>query len=201
MMPTFTTPTQQALTVRKNPTDTVLVRRMGFTFLETIVVVALLALMVTIAAVNLFGTYERARLGRDVARFARTLRLATEQAIFRGRDLAVAIEVTDGYYTIYEIDDQGHFDPDAEPLIARQSLDYCYIDDMEFADGSHQYSGEVVLYATPQGWSGSVIFNLIGLNEQRLFLTCRSATTQVIVANQPLEMPKPQQSVSIASPI
>ena len=200
-MPIFTTPIQQALAVRKNPTDTVLARRMGFTFLEAIVVVALLALMVTLAAVNLFGAYERARLDRDVARFARTLRLVTEQAVFRGRELAVAIEVTDGYYTIYETDGQGQFDPDAEPLIDRQSLDYCYIDDMEFADGSHQYSGEVVLYATPQGWSGSVIFNLIGLNEQRLFLTCRSSTTQVIVDNKPLEMPRPQQTVSIGSPI
>jgi len=174
----------------------------GHTFLEAITAVAIVALVISVVGVNLFGMLERSRLNRDVADFARTLRLTAEQAITRGQELAVVIEVTDGYYTVYEANEKDIYDADEiEPLIERQSLDFSYIDDIEFEDGSRQYSGELILHADRVGWSSTVVFSLLGLKEQPRFVVCEKLTPRVTVSNQPLDLLLGQEDVSMTLPI
>jgi hypothetical protein len=166
---------------------------------EAIFAVVVLALIIGIAAVNLPGIVQSAKFDRDVARFSRTLRLAAEQAILRNQRLAIVIDVYDGYYTVYEANEDDVYNEQVEPFIERQGLDFCYIDDIEFEDGSHQYSGELIMYATPQGFGAPILMTLIDLEEQYRFLSCRRLTTYVEVSKQPLELPEAKAELSMAS--
>ena len=171
----------------------------GYTLLETVVVLTLLALLISLVAASVFGGLKRSRLDSDVAQFARTMRLAAEQAVLTGETFAVAIEIYDGYYEIYEDNDENvnGANGDIEPLIERQSLDRCWIDEIEFEDGSRVYSGEVVFRATPEGWKDSLIFRIKDRDDRWRYIRCDKFTTNVTVARKPLELLQPQESLSM----
>ena len=173
----------------------------GSTLLEALFVVAILALMISLVVVDFTGMIRRSRLDEDVARFSRTMRLTAEQAVLRGRDLAVVVEITDGYYTVYEANEENRYGGELEPVIAQQSLDRCYIDQTDFEDGTHQYSGELILRATPEGWATSIVLNLRGIYDRQRFVRYDRATTRVIVARQPLYLPEPQEQVYMTVPV
>lgn len=172
-------------------------RRQGLTLVEAMCVIALLALLVGLVVPNVMDSIEGARVDGDVAEFARMLRRATEQAIFRNRNYVVLIEVTDGYYTIYEANSDGVIADDAEPLLERQVLDRVYIDEIEHEDGSHQYGSELRLHATPQGWKNSVLMVLLDPEERIRFLRCDRLTRRVVVSRQPLDMLQALSDVAI----
>ena len=174
----------------------------GHTLIEAVLAVAIMALIVGIAAVSLVAMVDRSRLDKDVGKFARTLRTAAEQAVFRNENIEVVIEVLEGYYTVYQDGKKNEADQEEdEPLIDRQVLEEFYIEDIEFEDGSHQYSGEIVLKATPQGWKGSVLINLISVDDKMRFVRCDRMTTGVIDSRQMLELPESQSHVSMYSPM
>ena len=164
-------------------------------------VLAMLSLILGLVALNLFGIIGRSVFDEDAGRFARTLRLTCEQAMRRRKQLAVVIDVTDGYYTVYEANTKDRYTDEMEPLIEQQGLDECYIDSVEFADGSQQFSGELILHATAQGWQESWLFTLIDLNEQLRWLRCDRWTMRVMVDNQPLVLPEALREVSMAAPL
>ena len=167
----------------------------GFVLLEIVVVFLILASLIGLASLNLVGLVQRTRLDEDVSRFAQTLRTAAEQAVFLGRDIEIELEVTDGYYTVYETG--GPKADESEEgktvLIPTRGLNRSYIDVIEYEDGSRQYSGELVLKATPEGWSSTVLFSLLDdRDEHQRYLRCDRMTTRVIVSSQELEFPEPQ---------
>lgn len=170
----------------------------GFVLLEIVIVFLILATLIGLASLNLVGLVQRTRLDEDVSRFAQTLRLAAEQAVFLGRDIEILLEVTDGYYTVYEasgLETEEGQESEAEQkiLIPTRGLNRSYIDVIEYEDGSRQYSGELVLKATPEGWSSTVLFSLLDdRDEHQRYLRCDRMTTRVIVSSQEPEFPEPQ---------
>ena len=159
--------------------------------------IAILALFAGLVMVNIVDAVDRARIDEDVADFARTLRLAAEQAIFRNRNYVILVEVTDGYYTIYEADSEGVILEDAEPLIETAVLDRVYIDEIEHEDGSHQYGNELHLHATPHGWKFSVSMILLDPDERSRFMRCDRLTTRVVVSRNFLPIRAALKDVSI----
>ena len=158
---------------------------------------ALMSLLAAFTMVNVIDNIERARVDEDIADFARAMRIAAQQAIFHNRNYVILIEVTDGYYTIYESDNEGVIADDAEPLLEAAVLDRVYIDEIEHEDGSHQYGNELMLHATPQGWKSSVMLLLLDPDERIRFLRCDRLTTRVVVSRQPLTMLAARSDVSI----
>ena len=172
-------------------------RTAGHTLVEALLVLVLLSLFAAFIIVNIIDNIERARVDEDVADFARTMRIAAQQAIFHNRNYVILIEVTDGYYTIYESDNEGVIAEDTEPLLDTAVLDRVYIDEIEHEDGSHQYGNELILHATPQGWKSSVMMILLDPEERIKFLRCDRLTTKVVVSSQPLTMLAARSDVSI----
>jgi len=160
-----------------------------------VVVIALLLLLVSLVSVDLHGRLRQVRADRDATRFARTLRLAAEEAILRRQSLVVVIEVYDGYYTVYEANAKNEY-YDAEPLLPRASLDHYWIDQIEFDDGSQQYSGEVIITVGPEGFPSSLLFHLVDRDDRRMYVRCDRFTPRVVWAAQPLEMPEVRAAVS-----
>jgi len=175
--------------------------RAGFTLVELVGVTLILVILIGFISINAMGVFDRVRLDDDLATFHQTLRLACEQAIFSGKTYIVDIEVTDGYYTVYADADKKSQDNETEILIDEQQLKWCYIDEVEFRSGSHQYSGRVKLKATPQGWDDTLLFVITDEFDQLRFLRCDRLTPQVTISRQPLDMPKIVKDVSMSSPL
>lgn len=167
----------------------------GFVLLELVLISLIMILLITLVSVSIVGSVRRVRLDEDVAQFARTLRLAANQAIFSQKNYTVVIDIMDGYYTVYG--EKVKMNKPAPRLIDTQRLNWCYIESIEFEDRTHQYSGKIVLEATPKGWNQSILFNLIDdRNEQKRFLRCDRFTTRTTVSRQPLKMWRPRNSVA-----
>lgn len=178
-------------------------RRPGFTFVEMVLVVTMITILFTLVGLGGMSLLRGERIKEDVGLFARTLRTAAEQAIFRQKTLVVVIEVTDGYYTVFEEnEDNDYRSEDIEPVIDRKSLDVCYIDLMEWEDGSQQFSGEAYLRATPQGWKSAVLFEFLDDRDaQRCYVRIDRLTPRVVFSRQPLELLQARSSVSMSNPI
>jgi len=169
----------------------------GYTLFEAVVVMALLVLMFSLVGVNIFGRIKQTRMNEDVGRFARTLRMVVREAVIRQKDLVVEVEVYDGYYSVYVDDPEEPYSEASEPLLEPEQLSFCWIDEIEFANGSRQYSGQLRLRATPQGWSGSWLMKLVyekrgsDLRMER-YLRCDRFTTKVTVSRKPISLPQPK---------
>lgn len=167
----------------------------GFVLLELVLISLILLLLISLVSVSVIGTIRQVRLGEDVAQFARTLQLAANQAVFSQKNFTVVIDVMDGHYTVYG--EKEKINDPTPRLIDTQRLKWSYIESVEFEDGTHQYSGNITLTATPQGWNHSILFNLIDdRNEQRHFLRCDRFTSRTTVSRQPLELWRPRKSMT-----
>jgi len=173
----------------------------GYTLLESVVILAVLALLTSIVSVSVFGSYMHRRLDADVAAFARTLRLAAEHAVLQGETFAVVIEVYDGKYSVYPANPENDYFDNDETLLEPQRLERCWIDEIEFEDGSPQYSGEVVIQATPQGWAGSILVHLLDKDDRARYLRLDKLTTNVVVDRNELSLLEPQKNVYMLSPL
>ena len=173
----------------------------GMTLIELVVVMLIISLMVGMVIMDVVSSYRRERLDEDLARFSETLTLAAEQAIFDRKTYLVVIEVMDGFYTVYEELSDGQYD-ELDPLLDTEVLNWCYIETIEYEDGSTQYSGEVILRATPSGWESSVLFSFLDdKNDRQRYLRCDQTTARNVVSNLPLDFFWPEKEVSMLSPI
>ena len=74
----------------------------GLVLVEIVLVFLIISLMLGIAVPYSIKVVRKTRLDADIARFARTLRKTAELAVLYGRELDVVVDITDGYYTIYD---------------------------------------------------------------------------------------------------
>lgn len=158
-----------------------------------------MVLVATIVSVRVFGWSRHGRLERDAGRFARTLRVAAREAAIRQRNVAVSIDIYDGWYTVYEANERNNYE-DAEPLIATQGLNYYWIDKIDYADGDSQRSGRVIITIAPTGFQSSLLFHLIDRDDRTCYIRCDHFTPNVLVSNQTLELPETRTRVSFTAP-
>jgi len=171
----------------------------AYTLMEILLVVAIIACIVGLVMPNFMGRLSRDVFVEDVNKFVSTLRLTANEAMFRGQSLVVILDVTTGYYTVYEKRADNIYNEDVEPLIERQGLDFSYIQIAEYGDGSQQFSGEMELLATPEGWSDSWLFEIIDLQDRLKWVRTDRMTTRVVQSDQPLEIMAALPEVSITS--
>jgi len=171
--------------------------------IELMLAMTLVAFLSGLAFVNVNETVRRARLDNDVGRFTRTLRTAADYAAYSGKTVAVVLDVTDGYYTVYEANAKDSYDDmDIEPIMEQQALDWCYIEEVELEDGSKQYSGEIILHVTPRGWGASVLFYLLDdRNNLHRFVRCDRFTPRVVQSRTPVYLLETHEELSLSMPI
>lgn len=172
------------------------------TLLEAVLVIGIVAMLVGMVSLSVVSRVRQTHFQEDLGRFARTLRITAEHAILSGQNLVVVIQVYDGKYTVFPANAEDLYDADdTEPLIDEQVLDKNYIDDIEWEDGSKQYSGELILRATPQGWKRSVVLTLLDMDESPHALRCEQMTPRVVLSQRPLEIPETYTNLSIDTPL
>jgi len=169
----------------------------GLVLLEMIVVFAIIAMIIGIVVMDPVLRTRRASIDRDVSLFANTLQSTVEYAMFTGNECIIVIDIYGGYYSVYETADEDDY-YELGPLMEPGSLDICWIQQVGFEDGSNQYSGELIVHADSQGWKRSLVFDLIDdRNELQRFVRCDHNTSNVLLSNQPLELPEPREEVGL----
>ncbi|MCF7956822.1 MAG: hypothetical protein K9M57_00090 [Phycisphaerae bacterium] len=170
----------------------------GYVLVELAVVITLMALLVGIVVVPSVGPIRRARVHDDISKFCQTLRLVAEEAVLQNRRFTIVIDVTNGYYNVYEEKAKTDYDMYDEPVLGQGSLDISYIEQAVFQDGKHTLSGNMELKATPNGWQQSVLLDLIDDRmEQPHYIRFDQGTTRVMVSRQKLELPAVKKDLSL----
>ena len=167
-----------------------------------VVIFAILALILGFVMADVIHIIDRTKYDQDVAQFAQTLQYAAEQAAVRGTEMALALEIYEGHYTIWQANPKDEYDPEVdEPVISRRTLRESYLEEITYEDGSHQYSGDLIFRCTPRGWPSSVVFTIIDLDKRYHYVLLERFTNRVTVSPRPLEIPEPRTELSIDVPI
>lgn len=139
----------------------------GFTLVELIVVVTILALLVLIAQLNLFGALQRSTFKAQVQGFVSTMQMAASGAAQTGRRYEVIVDVSEQTYLLREITGSNLSEIlDEEIIVDGRFGDSCRVSYVEFDDGEYTNSGQAKFRIGHAGWMYAGKIVLLDENEQ-----------------------------------
>ena len=92
-------------------------RRHGFTLMELMITIAILAIMSAIVIPNLIGWFPQYRLNAAARDMVSTMQMARLKAIKENTDIIVAINVANDTVTVFEDDGRGSADADNNGIL------------------------------------------------------------------------------------
>ena len=171
----------------------------GFTLIELIVVLSMLALFVLMAQVNLFGMLRRSTFKAQVQGFVSVMQMAASAAAETGRRYEVIVDVTEQTYLLRRISSSNLAEVlDEEIIVDGHFGDSCRVSHVEFDDGTYTNEGRAKFRAGRSGWQygGKVVF----LDESEQVHTVAVGRlipiVQVLQGNPELMGPKTKEQVS-----
>jgi prepilin-type N-terminal cleavage/methylation domain-containing protein len=136
-------------------------RPCGFTLVELIVVISILALFVIMVQVSLFGVLQRSRFKADVQEFVSTMQMAASAAAQSRRRYEVILDIGEQTFLLREISSSNLADVLEEEVVTYgQFGQNCRIAYVEFDDGDYTNEGKAKFRAGHAGWQygGKVVF-------------------------------------------
>jgi prepilin-type N-terminal cleavage/methylation domain-containing protein len=136
-------------------------RGRGFTLVELIVVVSLLALLVLMAQVNLFGALRRSQFKADVQEFVSAMQMAAAAAAETGRRYEVIVDITEQGFLLREISSSNLAEILDEEIIMQGYFgENCQVVYVEFDDGAYTNESAAKFRAGHGGWhyGGKIVF-------------------------------------------
>ena len=174
-------------------------RTAGYTLLETIMVLTILMVIISLVSVDIFGRIKQWRFNQDVSEFAQMLHQGAEHSVYTNRTHVAVVKVLDKSYAVYPTNAEQKYQRGVRPLIPQQRLKYSEFDEVKFEDGSNQFSGDVLIYISPQGWQASVLFKLTDDDNRRRYVRCDRFTTRVRYDNKPIDLIAPRANLTMYS--
>ena len=170
----------------------------GFTLVELIVVVSMLALLILVAQVNLFGALQRSTFRSDIQAFVSALRMAATGAAQTGRRYEMIVDVGEQTYLLREITGSNLAEVyDEEIIVEGQFGSSCRVSYVEFDDGEYTNDGEAKFRVGHAGWmyAGKIVF--LDENEQPHTVTFSRLTPmiQLVKGDPELMRPKSEREV------
>jgi type II secretory pathway pseudopilin PulG len=172
--------------------------RRGYTLVELIVMVSILALFVLLAQVNLFGALKRRQFEAQVQEFISAFGMAARAASERSRRYEIIVDIPEQAFVLREISSSNLADVLDEEIIAHGYFgENCHVAYVEFDDGSYTNDSAAKFRAGHAGWQygGKVVF--LDSSENPYAVVVNRLTTNVeLVAGDPLLMtPKAKDEV------
>ncbi|UCD53454.1 MAG: prepilin-type N-terminal cleavage/methylation domain-containing protein [Phycisphaerales bacterium] len=170
----------------------------GFTLVELIVVVSILALLVLMAQLNLFGTLQRSTFRSQIQGFISALRMASTGAAETGHRYEMIVDVGEQTYLLREITGSNLAEVyDEEIIVEGQFGGSCHVSYVEFDDGEYTNDGQAKFRVGHAGWmyAGKIVF--LDENEQPHTVAFSRLTPmiQLIKGDPELMRPKSEREV------
>jgi len=173
-------------------------RARGFTLVELIVVVSILALFVTMAQLNLFGALRRSTFKSQVQGLVSAMQMAASGAAETGRRYEVIVDIGEQTYLLREITGSNLAEVlDEEIIIDAQFGDSCRISYVEFDDGEYTNDGQAKFRVGPAGWMYAGKIVLLDENEHShtVAVSRLAPIVQLIDGDPELMRPKSKDEV------
>ena len=160
-MRTCSAPTAKFARCRRNGDACTRVCRRGFTLVEMIMVISVLALLVIAAQVNLFGVLHRSQFEADVQEFVSAMQMAAAAAAEKGRRYEVIVDITEQGFLLREISSSNLSEILDEEIIMQGYFGAsCKVVYVEFDDGAYTNESAAKFRAGHAGWhyGGKIVF-------------------------------------------
>lgn len=170
----------------------------GFTLVELIIVLTLLALLVMLAQTNLFGVLRRQGFRSQVQDFISTMQMAAMSAAQSGRRYEVIIDPTEQSYLLREITSGDLSEVLEEEIITQgQFGSNCRLAYVEFDDGDYTNDERSKFRIGPAGWTygGKIVFLDESEQAYAVVVNRLNPVIQLVVGDPPLMTPKGKDEV------
>lgn len=173
-------------------------RLRGFTLVELIVVLSMLALFVLVAQVNLFGMLRQSEFSAQVQGFVSTMQMAASAAAETGRRYEVIVDIGEQTYLLRQITSSDLAEVREEEIIAQgQFGENCHVSYVEFDDGEFTNDGQAKFRAGHAGWhyGGKVVFLDDGEQAHTVAVSRLTPIVELIDGDAELMKPKARDEV------
>lgn len=180
--------------------ELILNHRKGFVLTEILAVVTILALMVGLASMNLFGVFTRASFKSQVQDFVSTMQMACRSAAANGKRYEVVVDIGTQSYLLREIKSDELFDVIDDEVIEERNfgsecrIQYVQFDDGMGTDAEHQ---EAKFRVGPFGWQfgGKIVFldsdgnsHTVLVNRISRFIELREGDVELLMPKKESEL-------------
>ena len=173
-------------------------RQSGFTLIEMLVVIAVLALFASLAQFNLLGTLRRSAFKAQVQDFVSAMQMAASGAAETGRRYEVIVDLNEQAYLMRRITGSDLSKVlDEEIIVDGQFGDSCRVSYVEFDDGEYTNEGKAKFRVGHAGWmyGGKIVFLDESEQSHTVAVGRLIPTVQLIDGDPELMRPKSKREV------
>lgn len=170
----------------------------GFTLVEMLVVISVLAFLVSLAQLNLFGTLRRSTFKVQVQGFVSAMQMAASGAAETGRRYEVIVDLNEQAYLLRRITGSDLSEVlDEEIIVDGQFGDSCRVSYVEFDDGEYTNEGKAKFRVGHAGWmyGGKIVFLDEGEQPHTVAVSRLTPIVQLIDGDPELMRPKSKREV------
>jgi prepilin-type N-terminal cleavage/methylation domain-containing protein len=170
----------------------------GFTLVEILVVISVLAFFVSLAQLSLFGTLRRSTFKAQVQGFVSAMHMAASGAAETGRRYEVIVDLSEQTYLLRRITGSDLSEVlDEEIVVDGQFGDSCRVSYVEFDDAEYTNEGRAKFRVGHAGWmyGGKIVFLDESEQSHTVAVSRLTPIVQLIDGDPELMRPKSKREV------
>lgn len=170
----------------------------AFTLTELIVVIAIISLFFSLAAINFLGALRKNSFKIQARQLVSTIQMAAHAAAESDRRYEIIIDLTEQSYLLRQITSSDLSDVLEEEIIAQEDLsETCYIDYVEFDDTDYTDQGQARFRAGHAGWMYGGKIVLLDEDDQPYSIVVNRISRIIRFEKGDVELLEPKREVDL----